>query len=124
MRRARHVALPGEIRVHTGFSLVHLKERDHLEELRVDGRAWIGLISITLGTSCCFFPLPNATTCPFVDFVVPLSWAWQECNRLLRLGALVNTVMNLPVPINAGVTGLDEDLCASQEGLCPVELVR
>jgi hypothetical protein len=50
MRQARHVALPGEMRVHTGFWLVHLKERDHLEDLRVDGRAWTGFISITLGT--------------------------------------------------------------------------
>jgi hypothetical protein len=51
MRRAWHVALPGEMRVHRGFWLVHLKERDHLEDLRVDGRASTGFISITLGTS-------------------------------------------------------------------------
>ena len=51
MRRARHVPLPGEMRVHIGFWLVHLKERDHLEDLRIDARAWTGFISITLGTS-------------------------------------------------------------------------
>ena len=39
MGRARQVALPGEMRVHTGFWLVHLKERDHLEDLHIDGRA-------------------------------------------------------------------------------------
>jgi len=32
----------------------------------------------------CFFP-PNATTCP-CGLRGPPSWAWQECNWLLRLG--------------------------------------
>jgi hypothetical protein len=28
----------------------------------------------------------NATTCPFSGLRGPPSWAWQECNRLLRVG--------------------------------------
>jgi len=32
-----------------------------------------------------FFFLSNATTCP-CGLRGPPSWAWQECNRLLRLG--------------------------------------
>jgi hypothetical protein len=32
--------------------------------------------------------------------------------------ALVNTVMNLRVPLNAGIAGLAENRLASQEGLC------
>jgi hypothetical protein len=39
---------------------------------------------------------------------------WQE---------LVNVVINLRVPQNAGISLLDEDLLASQEGLCSMELV-
>jgi len=42
-------------------------------------RTWI-LCLISGG----FFP-PNATTCP-CGLRGPPSWAWQECNRLLRLG--------------------------------------
>jgi hypothetical protein len=35
----------------------------------------------------------------------------------------VNAVMNLQVPQNAEISLLDEDLLASQEGLCYMELL-
>jgi hypothetical protein len=38
-------------------------------------------------------------------------------------GALVNAVMNLWVSQNAGIFWVAEDLLASQEGLCSMELV-
>ena len=38
---------------------------------------------------------------------------WQE---------LVNAVMSLHVPQNEGISLLDEDLLASQEGLCTMQL--
>jgi hypothetical protein len=41
-----------------------------------------------------------------------------------RWRACANAVMNLGVPRNAGVFGLPEDLFASQEELCSMELVR
>jgi hypothetical protein len=57
----RHVWETGE--VHTGFWLVDLRERDHLEDLRADGRivliwifkkwdreAWAGIIWLRIGT--------------------------------------------------------------------------
>jgi len=40
-----------------------------------------------------------------------------------KLRAVVNTVMNLRVPYNVGISWLAEDLLASQEGLCSMELV-
>jgi hypothetical protein len=39
-----------------------------------------------------FFPLPNATTCPY-RLRGPPSWLWPKCNRLLRLGRTWGAVM-------------------------------
>ena len=47
---------------------------------------------ITQAVTLCHISTPNiyifsnATTCPFSGLRGPSSWAWQECNRLLRLG--------------------------------------
>ena len=35
----------------------------------------------------------------------------------------MNAIMNIRVPQNAGIPSLAEELLASQEGLCSVELV-
>jgi hypothetical protein len=63
MRWADHVARIGDQKVHTGFGLGNLSERDHLEDPSIDGRvilklilkkedvkAWIGLIWLGIGT--------------------------------------------------------------------------
>jgi len=41
-----------------------------------------------------------------------------------RRRTLVNAVMNLRVPLNAGDFFTPEELLASREGLCSVELVK
>jgi hypothetical protein len=61
----------------------------------------------------------DGTTCPkHVGAKQVNKQAVITCNCWFII--IIFTVMYLRVPKNAGVTRLREDLCASQEGLCPV----
>jgi hypothetical protein len=64
MTREANVSYTGEMRQHTRFCSEHLDQRDHMEDLRIDGKitleyilgkecgkAWIGCIWLRIGTS-------------------------------------------------------------------------
>jgi hypothetical protein len=90
IRWAEHVACTGE--VHTGFWCGDLRERDHTEDLGIDGR-------------------------------IIFKWIDQAQDGD-KQWALVNVVIKtFRFHKMQGISGLAEDLLASQEGLCFMELV-
>jgi hypothetical protein len=83
-----------------GFWCGYLRERDHLEDLGIDGRVIVkSVLKESVGKWI---------------YLAQERDRWRTC---------ANAVMNLGVPRTAGIFGLPEDLFASQEGLCSMELV-
>ena len=86
--------------MHTGFWWGNLRERDHLEDRKGEDNIKMDLQEVCLGG---------------------MDWIDMAQNRD-RWRALVNAVMKLRAPLNAG-NFLTGNRLASQEGLCCMELM-